>query len=403
MLFEYKVLDQSGNNREGSIDAVSEDVAISSLQRKGYIIVSIRSAEKKSFFSGGELAFLERVSNKEIVILSRQIATLFEAQVSALRVFRLLGSEASNPLVNKILTQVADDLQGGTSISKALAKHPKVFSSFYCNMVLAGEETGRLDQTFRYLADYLDRSYTVTSKAQHALVYPAFVIAAFIGVMVIMMVVVIPRLSGMITESGVELPIYTKVVIGLSTGFQTYGLLVFIALAALVVVAWKYSTTANGRKYFDQMKVELPVIGNLYRKLYLSRIADNMSTMLTSGIAMAQAIEITAAVVENVHYEEALLKARDDIKNGASVAKAFGEHEQIPPIMVQMIRVGEETGELGTILDTLAVFYQREVEQAVDTMVGLIEPMMIILLGGGVGTLIAAVLMPIYDITMSMQ
>lgn len=402
MLFEYKALDQSGNNREGTIDAMSEDVAISSLQRKGYIIVNIRSADNKPFLSFGGNVF-EHVSNKEIVILSRQIATLFEAQVSALRVFRLLGSEAVNPLVNRILTEIADDLQGGTSISKSLAKHPKIFSSFYVNMVLAGEETGRLDETFRYLADYLDRSYAITSKAQHALVYPAFVIATFIGVMVLMLTVVIPRLTSIITDSGVELPIYTKIVIGLSDLFKNYGLLIFGALAAFIAFMWHYGKTESGRRYLDQIKVDFPAVGNLYRKLYLSRIADNLSTMLTSGIAMTQAIEITAAVVENVHYQEALLKARDDIRNGSSVAKAFGEHEQIPAIMVQMIRVGEETGELGNILKTLATFYQREVEQAVDTLVGLIEPLMIVLLGGGVGTLIAAILLPIYSITMSIQ
>lgn len=402
MLFEYKVLDQSGNEREGSIDAVNEDVAISSLQRKGFIIIKIRNTDKKELFSLGGTVF-ERVSNKDIVILSRQIATLFEAQVSALRVFRLLGTEHQNPLVTRIFNQIADDLQGGSSISKALAKHPKIFSSFYVNMVLAGEETGRLDKTFTYLADYMDRSYAVTSKATHALVYPAFVIATFIGVMVLMLTLVIPRLTGIITDSGVELPIYTKIVIGLSDLFKNFGLILFAGLAALVVAGWKYGTTPAGRRYFDHIKVQMPAVGNLYRKLYLSRISDNLSTMLTSGIAMAQAIEITAAVVENVHYQDALLKARDDIKNGASVSKAFAEHEQIPAIMVQMIRVGEETGELGHILKTLATFYQREVEQAVDTLVGLIEPMMIILLGGGVGTLIAAVLLPIYSITMSIQ
>ncbi len=402
MLFVYKVLDQSGNEREGTIDAISEDVAISALQRKGYIISAIRSAEQKQLFSFDSSLF-ERVTNKEIVILSRQIATLFEAQVSALRVFRLLGAEAANPVVKRILTQVADDIQGGASISKALSRHPKIFSSFYVNMVLAGEETGRLDQTFTYLAGYLDRTYQVTSKAQHALIYPAFVIVAFIGVMVIMMTVVIPRLTGIIEDSGVQLPIYTKIIIGISHFMRDWGLVLFGGLAAGGIMLWKWGQTPAGRSYVDHLKVSIPAIGDLYRKLYLSRIADNLSTMLTSGIAMAQAIEITAAVVENVHYEKALLAARDDIRNGASVSKAFGQHEQIPPIMTQMIRVGEETGELGNILKTLAVFYEREVEQAVDTLVGLIEPAMIILLGAGVGTLIAAILMPIYSITMSIQ
>lgn len=402
MLFAYKVLDQKGGEREGTIEAANEDVAVSSLQRKGFIIVSIENAEKKSLLNM-DMAIFERVSHKEVVIMSRQIATLFEAQVSALRVFRLLGAENSNPMLQRVMSEIADDIQGGSPISKALSRHPKVFSAFYVNMVLAGEESGRLDETFNYLAEYLDRTYTVTSKAKHALVYPAFVIGTFIGVMVLMLAFVIPRIGAIIEDSGGELPIYTKIVLGLSHAVRDYGAFIFVALAILTVVAWRYVQTPEGRGYLDMLKIKTPAFGNLFTKLYLSRISDNLSTMLGSGIAMAKAIEITGAVVGNVHYEAALLQARDDIKNGASVSKAFGAHPEIPGIMVQMMKVGEETGELGKILKTLSAFYQREVEQAVDTLVGLIEPAMIILLGGGVGVLIASVLLPIYSITTSIQ
>jgi type IV pilus assembly protein PilC len=403
MLFKYTVINQSGTEQHGTIETVSEDTAISTLQRGGYVITKIEPADKKGGLLG-EITWFQHVSHKEVVILSRQIATLFHAQVSALRVFRLLGSEAPNPVIQQVLLKVADDIQGGLSISKALAKHPQLFSSFYCNMVLAGEETGRLEQTFEHLASYLDRSYAVTSKAQHALVYPAFIITTFVGVMVLMLTFVIPKLTEIITQSeGVEIPIYTKIVMSTSDLFVNYGFLIFSGLAAVVIAGWQYGKTTEGRRYFDQIKLEIPAIGSLYRKLYLARMADNLSTMLASGIAMVQAIEITAAVVENVHYEEALLKARDEIKNGASISKALGGYDQIPTIMVQMVRVGEETGELSTILETLAKFYEREVDQQVDTVVGLIEPAMIILLAGGVGTLIAAVLVPIYSITMSIK
>jgi len=400
MLFAYKVIDKAGAEQEGTIETVNEDTAIAALQRNGFVITSIEPANKKSVWQG-EITAFERVSTKEIVILSRQIATLFEAQVSALRIFRLLGSEHSNPLVQRTLMKVADDIQGGASISKALAKHPKLFSSFYCNMVLAGEETGRLEHTFMHLADYLDRSYAVTSKASHALVYPAFIIGVFIIVMVLMLTFVIPGLTQMIVDSGATIPIYTQIVMWTSELFTEYGLLLFGALAALVVFVVRYGKTGPGRAYFDHLKLQIPAVGSLYKKLYLSRIADNLATMLESGIAMIQAIEITAAVVENVHYEKALLKARDQIKNGMSVSKAFAGYDQIPSIMVQMIRVGEETGELGNILHTLSKFYAREVENAVDTLLGLIEPIMIILLAGGVGTLVASVLVPIYSVTMS--
>lgn len=402
MLYKYTIINQEGVEQSGTIDAVSEDTAIGTLQRDGHIITNIEAADKKPALLGN-ITFFDRVSQKELVILSRQISTLFHASVSALRVFRMLGSESENPIIQRVLTQVADDIQAGATISGALAKHPQVFSSFYCNMVLTGEESGRLEEQFEYLAKYLERNYEITSRAQHALVYPAFVITTFVVVMILMLTMVIPNLMNMIKESGVEVPFYTRVVMMMSDLFRSYGVLLFGVLAIGVIVVVRFYRTPAGRVYFDQLKISTPFVGNLYRKLYLTRIADTLSTMLASGIGMVRTLEIAAGVVENIGYERALTQARDDIKNGAAISKAFSVHPEIPSIMVQMIRVGEETGELGTILDTLSRFYTREVNQAVDALVGLIEPLMIIMLAGGVGTLIASVLMPIYSITMSIK
>lgn len=402
MLFNYKVIDQAGKEFEGAIEAGNQDIAIGNLQRKGYVIISIASAEQKSLLTMN-LAFFERVSNKEVVIMSRQIATLFEAQVSALRVFRLLGAEVQNPTLERVMNEIADDLQGGSTISGALSKHPKVFSPFYVNMVKAGEESGRLDETFQFLADYLDRTYEVTSKAQHALIYPAFVIFTFIAVMVLMLTLVIPRLSTIIEESGQDVPIYTKIVMGLSAAFTDYGMFVFGGLAIGGAALFYYVRTGVGRRTMDELRLAIPYVGDLYRKLYLSRIADNLSTMLTSGITIVRALEITASVVGNSIYEEALLESKEAVKNGASISNAFAQHDVFPGMLTQMIRVGEETGEMGKILKTLATFYQREVSTAVDTLVDLIEPIMIVMLGLGVGTLLAAVLMPIYNIATNIR
>jgi len=402
MLYKYTIINQEGVEQSGTIDAVSEDTAISALQRDGHIITSIEAADKKPTLLGN-IAFFDRVSQKELVILSRQISTLFHASVSALRVFRMLGSESENPTIQRVLTQIADDIQAGSTISGALAKHPQVFSSFYCNMILTGEESGRLEEQFEYLAKYLERNYEITSRARHALVYPAFVVVTFIVVMVLMLTLVIPNLMKMITESGVEVPFYTRIVMVASNVVRSYGIFIFGILALGVIAAIRFYRTPAGHVYFDHLKIEVPFVGNLYRKLYLARIADTLSTMLASGIGMVRTLEIAAGVVDNIAYEHALTQAREDIKNGAAISKAFSAHPEIPGIMVQMIRVGEETGELGTILDTLSRFYTREVNQAVDTLVGLIEPLMIIMLAGGVGTLIASVLMPIYSITMSIK
>ncbi len=400
MIYTYQAVDQSGKSLDGTIDAVSEDVAISSLQRRGLTIVSITGDEPKGVaVFGASISLFETVSVRDVVILSRQIATLFEAQVSALRVFRLLSEQAEKQFLAKVLAQVADDLQGGNQISKALAKHPKVFSEFYVNMVRAGEESGKLDETFLFLADYLDRNYELLSKARNALIYPAFVIVTFISVMALMLTLVIPKVSAILIESGQEIPFFTKIVIGLSNILLDYGIFVFILLVAGGVLLIRYAKTESGSRVVDHAKLSFPYIGTLYQKLYLSRIADNMHAMLSSGIAVIRALEITAAVVGSRVYQDIIEETMEAVKGGSPISESFRKHKEIPSIVVQMLQVGEETGEVGNILEKLARFYRREVSNAVDTLVNLIEPVMIVALGLGVGILLASVLIPIYNVS----
>ena len=295
MLFSYTAIDKNGKETSGSIEAYSEDVAIAALQRRGFVISSIRGDEEKAFFQK-DIGLFEHVSNRDIVILSRQIATLFEAEVSALRVFRLLAEETESPLLRRTLSAVGEDLAGGSPISRALAKYPKVFSSFYVNMVKAGEESGKLNETFLYLADYLDRSYEVTSNARNALIYPAFVIVTFIGVMTLMLTTVIPRLAGVLEESGQPIPPYTKVVITLSDILVNYGVFVLILLIVGGFFLWRHSKTSRGALALSHFKLSLPYIGTLYRKLYLSRIADNLNAKLGTGMPMVRTLVLSASV-----------------------------------------------------------------------------------------------------------
>jgi len=298
---------------------------------------------------------------------------------------------------------VADDVQGGSPISKALARHPKTFTTFYVNMVHAGEEAGKLSETFVFLADYLDRTYEVVSKAQNALIYPAFVVAVFFVVMGLMLTMVIPNISQILLDSGQEIPVYTRIVIGISDFLVHYGIFLLILLAVAVFFGYRALQTPEGRIFFDRVKLDAPYLGNLYRKIYLSRIADNLATMLLSGVPVIEAIEVTGSVVGSATYEGILATAGNDIKGGSSISEALGRHADVPGIMIAMIRVGEETGEVGNILTTVAKFYRREVTTAIDTLVGLIEPLMIVFLGLGVGTLLAAVLIPIYNISGSVS
>lgn len=395
MLFKYKTVDTTGASKEGNIEAVNKDLAISALQRRGLIVVSIKGEDEKKLLDRN---IFEHIPLKDIVIMSRQIATLFEAQVSALKAFSLLAGNTENPLLAKLLNQVVDDVQAGFPISGALAKHPDAFSSFYVNMVKAGEESGKLTQTFNYLADYLDRQYALTSKTRNALIYPAFVVFTFVVVMSLMFTIVIPKLTQIIQESGQEIPIYTRGVIAVSNFFVDYGIFVLIFLIIAGLYVFRLSRTEDGKTYLDNLKLSSPLFGKVFQKLYLARLSDNLETMLSSGIPIVRSIEITGAVVGNKVYEKIMKDSEEAVKAGSSLSQSLEKHEHIPPLLVSMIRVGEETGSLTQILKTLSSFYKREVDDAVDTLVGFIEPIMIVALGLGVGILLASVLIPIYNI-----
>ncbi len=398
MIFEYKAINTNGNKEEGTIDAFNMDSAISNLQSRGLVVSSVKPKDEDDGDILKKIPFFNKVSNKDIVILSRQMSTLFESQVSALKVFKLISEEAENPTLKKHLLEVVDDLQGGASISGALAKHSEIFSDFYVNMVRAGEESGKIDETFSYLADYMDRNYEVSSKAKNALIYPAFVIFTFFAVMILMFTVIVPKIGVIIKESAQEVPFYTKIVFAVSDFFLNNWILMILGvIMAIIGVIW-YGRTDEGKRSISNARLYIPYVGDLYRKLYLSRFSDNMSTMVLSGIPMLKAIEVTASIIDNETYKNLLEESISKVKAGQALSVALGDKEEIPSILVQMIKVGEETGELGAILKTMSKFYQREVMNAVDTLVGMIEPVMIVGLGVGVGILLASVLMPIYNI-----
>src|SRR3989338_794011 len=402
MLYKYKAIDQTNEQEvSGTIEAATVDIAIASLQRRRLVIISIVVATEISFLEN-LVAGGRRASHRDVVVLSRQIATLFHAQISALRVFQLLSEEAESDLLRRRLEEVSQDIQGGSSLSGSLGKYPDVFSDFYVNMVRSGEESGDLANTFAYLADYLDRSYELLTKTRNAFIYPAFVIVSFIVVMILMLVIVIPKLSAIILETGKELPIYTKIVIGLSNFFINYGVILGVVLVFVAFFLWRFLQTDNGKKVFAQFALELPYVGTLYQRIYLARVADTLNTMLSAGVTVVRSVEVAATVVGNEVYKKLLLEAAQDVRTGVPLSRAMEKHQGlVSGIMVQMIKVGEETGELASILDTLAKFYKREVDNAVETIIGLIEPAMIILLGIGVGGLMVAILLPMYDIASS--
>ncbi len=399
MLYEYEATTLEGEKKTGSIEAANLEIAISSLQRRNLIIVSINPAGEKKAFWEIKIKFFERIKPRDVVILSRQLATLFEAKVPVIDSFKLIASETENELLAEKLNEVVEDMQGGSPMSAAMAKHPNVFSKFYVSMIRSGEESGKLDEIFSYLADHLERYYELSSKAKNALFYPAFVIGTFFAVMILMMVFVIPRLSEIIKEMGQNIPVYTKVVIGISEFLVNYGIFILIAIAIGTVFLWRYTRGETGQEVISHLQLRVPYIGTLYKKLYLSRITDNLETLLSSGIPVVRALEITSDVVGNRVYERILKEAVESVRGGSSISEVFSRYQDIPPLISRMMRIGEESGKLNFILKTLSKFYSREVDSAVSNLVSLIEPIMIITLGVAVGILLVSILGPIYSIT----
>lgn len=409
MIYNYKVIDKAGKQLEGQMEAANRDMAVSTLQKREYVIVQVTEGmENKKANDWKKYLDLEiikpKVKEKDIVIFSRQIATMFEAGVQALKSLRLLAAESDNKALREVLTDLSDDIQSGASLYKAFLKHQDVFSKFYVNLVKAGEESGKLSETFMYLADYTERSFELKQKTKKALTYPAFVVMTFIIIMIIMVVVVIPKMADMLTQQGQELPFFTQMVLGISNIITNYWYLLLPGLVAAGILFKRWADTPGGTAYIDEFKLKIPVISNTYQKIFLSRLADNLNTMLSSGVSIVNALEITAEVVDNYVYEQLILRVSDKVQNGSALSQALSEEgDKVPNIMIQMVKIGEETGELGYMLKNMSHFYKQEVERAIDSMVAMIEPIMILGLGAGVGILMSSVMMPMYNVATGIE
>lgn len=400
MLFHYTAISGDGTKTEADIEANLRDDAIMLLQKKGLTIVSINEKEVPTGIDFSNLQiFKPKIKQKDIVIFSRQIATLFEAGVSALKGFRLLATENENKALKEQLMHVADDIESGVSLSEALSRRPSLFSSFYINMVKAGEESGKLNDAFLYLADYMDRDYELRQKIKKALTYPSFVVGTFVIIMVAMFTFVIPKMASLFADQGTELPTITKIVLAISSIFVKYW---SISLPVIVVGGWlayRWARTQEGKQILDEVFTKVPVFKTLFQRIFLQRLADNMNTMLSSGVPIVHSIEITADIMDNTVYKALLKRVSQKVQTGTAFSKALYEEPLVPNILVQMVHIGEETGELGYILKNLASFYRRELDTAIDNVIGLIEPAMIVGLGLGVGILVSSVLLPMYSLS----
>jgi len=330
----------------------------------------------------------------------RQLAVLAEANIPLLDALKAMAKQIKNPYFKDILFEIETDVRGGESLSRALAKHKKVFSDFYINVIKSGEATGRLSEVLKYLADHAEEEYVLNSKIRGAFTYPAFILSAFVVIAILMVVYVIPQLTVILIETGAELPFLTKVLIGLSNLLRHWFWLLAIAAAGMVIGLRYWLETEQGKATWDKFKLKLPILGKLFKKIYLTRFADNFSTLLKGGLPILESLEISGKVVGNKVFSDLINEARKEAKKGGNISTVFEEDkENIPAVVVQMMKVGEETAKLDSILEELANFYRDEIDRTVNNLTQLIEPALILILGAGVAFLVASILMPIYNIT----
>lgn len=406
----FQAKDISGKVVSGNVFSATKELATKMLMEKDMEVISILSEKEyaaktnlvnkdiSEFINFG--GFFDSVGMKDMVNFSKQMSALLDAGVSVIKGLQLINEEEKNPLMKKTLETVIADVKAGKSISAAFGKHQSVFSDFYTNLIRTGEESGKMAQSFFYLSDYLDRNYTLVSKVRNAMIYPAFVITIFFVVMILIFTMVIPRLADILKESNMELPLITQVVLSISDFLVNYGLYAFLLVGTLGVYSYvNFKKSKEWQDLGDNFKISMPVIKGVFRMLYVTRIADNIQTLITSGVSLTKSIQITAEVVGNKYYKEILEGALLDVKSGIPFSKALEKHKDlIPSSLIQMLRIGEETGEIGKLMGNIAKFFQREINAQIDVMVGLIEPIMIVALGLGVGVLLVSVLMPIYNL-----
>ena len=398
MRFNYQARTKEGETQTGTIEAGSKEAAIEILQTHDLVVVFLEETSAIPFYARS-LKFLQRIKVKELTMFYRQLAILFEAEVSPLDSLRILGEQIKNPLFKDIIFNVEKDVKGGEPLSQAMEKHPKVFSPFYVSVVRAGEATGTLYEVLKYLADHAEKEYNLTSKVRGAFIYPATIFAIFLVVGTMMMIFVVPQMASMLEELGQKLPITTRILIGTSKFLKSWVWLVVLMVIGLVVGLKKFIKTEKGRIILDTTKIKIPVFKDIFKKIYLARFSENLRTLLKGGIPILKALDISGEVIGNKIYQNIIKEARERVRVGETINSAFSSYpKEIPPLVTQMIGVGEKTAQLDTILEKLASFYQQEVDRIVNNMTQLIEPLMILILGGGVGLLVSSILMPIYNI-----
>lgn len=400
MKFLFRAKAQTGELREGTVEAVDVEAAAAILQRSNLIPLSLDSVEKSGFSLSQIFSrYWSGVSTKEKLVFFQQLSTLIEARVPITVSLKTIGEQSTNAFFRALLREIASDIDDGMPFSEALAKHPDIFDSLSVNMVRSGEVSGSLHKSINFVAENTEKNYQLSAKIKGALYYPAFVllVAFIIGFLVVTFI--LPRITLIIKDMKVPVPWYTNILIKLGDFMSVYWWAVLIGIALAVVGVIYYLKTADGRRELEIIMLKLPVVGTLAKNVYVTRFAENFSSLLESGIPVVKSLQIVSEVIGNHVYKEVIMKASEEVRGGGNISTVFLQSQkEIPQIVAQMVRIGEETGTISKVLESVGKFYTQEVNNTTRNLTTLIEPILIVFLGVGVAILVIGVLLPIYNI-----
>ncbi len=399
--FDYQVRDRAGKMVTGQLEAASPAAVAAKLTSMGYSPISIEAVKETGLHTEIKIpGFSDRVGLKDLAIFSRQFATMINSGLSLIRALSILAEQTENSTLAEVIDEARSEIEAGQSLSAAVAEHPKVFPKLYVAMVRAGEAAGMLDQVLLRVAAMYEADVKLRGKIKSAMTYPVIVLVMAIVLSAAMLIFIVPTFAGMFDDLGEELPWLTRMMMGLSDFVTSWaGLATFVLLPAGLWFAFKrFRATERGRFVLDTIKLRVPVFGPLFHKIALSRFARNLSTLLAAGVPILQALEITADTVNNGPIATAVRDVQTSVREGESINRPLGSHEVFPPMVVQMIAVGEETGNVDGMLGKVADFYDLEIESTTESLTAMMEPLMIGVIGGIVGTMVIALYLPMFGI-----
>lgn len=398
MKFNYKARTKDGELQVGNVEAANRDGAVAILLTHELFVLSIEPVVEDVWYNR-ILEFFKRVKTQDLMIFTRQFATLLASQVPLSDSLTNLYKQTSKPVLKEAIYEIANDIDAGFSLSQALERHRGIFSEFYVNMIKSAEVTGRLSEVLDFLADYIEKQAALISKVKNALTYPAFVVGLFIVVVIVMVTMVFPQITPIFTQANIEMPFFTRILLGVGTFMANWWFFFVIALVVVVVVLVDYFQTNEGQVVLDTLLLKIPIMGPLFQKLYISRFAESARVLIKGGLTIPQAVEISSHTIGNSVYEELLHDVAQQIRKGKLLSQTLASMPEFPPLVSQLLSVGESTGRLEDLLLKINDFYSRQVDDTVNNLVTLLQPVLMVFIGVVVAILFASILLPIYNLS----